>query len=173
MDAWKLICEPRGSDSCAGWLAKNGASDAKIEKTFANWAEIAQFDINDPKDLIKFVTVAYTQAKERKEILNEKETTPSTMLFFNAYLCQDLSIQTSKRAAIMSKENKEKLRPDKRSKDFDYLPSEKIPLAITIIKGEKPKVFRDVTGITVSISFEGYCAHFKNLIGGIPVDFSA
>jgi hypothetical protein len=170
MEAWKLVCEPRGSDSCAGWFAKNGLSDAEIDKCFANWAKIARLDINDPQNLPKFISIAQNHANDRAKYLGKKKFKYSTMLFLNDRLCKELSIQVSNRAAIRHRENEEKLRPDKRLQEFDYYPSEEIPLAITAShKGGKPQVLRNVTGVSVSIDFQGYCSHFGKLIGGTPV----
>lgn len=170
MEAWKLICEPRGSDSFAGWLAKNGASDTEIDECLANWAKIARLDINDPQNLPKFISVAQNHANDRAKYLGKKKFKYSTMLFLNDRLCKELSMQVSNIADIRQRENEGKLRPDKRLQEFNYQPSEDIPLVITAShKGGKPQVLRNVTGVTVYIDFQGYCAHFDKLIGGIPV----
>lgn len=176
MDAWESICKPRGEGTFADWFSQNGYSDVEIDKHFETWANIAQFDINDSLNLQNLISVAQTHAEAREKYLG-KGFKYSTMLFLNDRLYRELNEETSIIADILfsdfgklnSKLCGNGTNPNCR--EFDYKPSEPIPLAINISRkpGIPPEVFRNVMGVTVGVNPKGDCIHFGKLTGGVAV----
>ena len=175
MDAWESICKPRHPQSLAGWFLENGITNVEIEKCFNNWAKIAELDINDPQNLPKFISVAKNICIAREKELNNRFK-DSTILYLNDRLYRELNKETTRIAEILFSEFDENSRiPGKKGnegcKEFNYKPSEPIPLVITINResGIPTKVFRNVMEVAVGVDSKGNCIHFGEFTGGVAV----
>ncbi|MEG3920836.1 hypothetical protein QUA07_17110 [Microcoleus sp. T3_A4] len=175
MDAWESICNPRDSQSLAAWYSQNGLTNVQIEKCLDDWAKIAQLDINHPQNIKKFISVAQNLSDSREKELGNRFKY-STMLFLNDRLYRELNEETTIIADILfsdfGKANSQIIPgKNKDCREFDYKPSEPIPLAINISRkpGIPPEVFRNVMGVTVGVDSKGNCIHFGKLTGGVAV----
>jgi hypothetical protein len=147
MEAWEIICEDKGVGSLNAWLLAKGVSQNAINVAFNLWAALALIDINDSQNLQTFINAAKAISQTRwNELYN---TNYSTILFLNKPLLSELSYESSKEP----------------NQEFDFDPSESIPLAVTINRLQQPPTaLRNVSGVTVKADENGDCFHFVNLI---------
>ena len=150
MDAWELICKPRGPGSLNQWLLDSLAmSQQDVDAVFNDWAKLALVDIQDSKNWPVFARAAQEISVARWDVLYQ--TKFSTILFLTGALCKELSFVSQKQAGHQ----------------FDFEPYETIPLAVTIAKnGSPPKVDSEVYGAELAADASGNCVHFSKLIQG-------
>jgi hypothetical protein len=147
MDAWAAICKPRGQGSLNQWLLDSLAmSQQDIDAVFNDWAKLALLDINDPGNQAIFVKAAQEISQLRWASLYD--TNYSSIMFFTEPLLKELSYVASSQTG-----------------DFDFDPSETIPLVVTINQLQQPpSVQRGVAGASLKADPQGNCYHFYGLI---------
>jgi hypothetical protein len=143
-DAYEALCTP-GPGTLTAALLQAGVSQRDIDQAFTIWSEVASLPVAG-RTLPILEAAGSLSSVARWTTLYPAAN--STILFLTEPLIRELSYQSSRNAG----------------RAFQFLPSELIPLAVTISNLGVATSTQNVSGAHVAADGSGNCIHLGGLI---------